>query len=113
MSYMQSRECIRGNHRAGGKEDDGIMNKTELIEVWKRFAERNDFMLNPDTKRVNMLADGVLNNEKNHGLKYCPCRMTTGDSERDLLLVCPCNFKSQKTWKETGECWCSLFVRRK
>lgn len=89
------------------------MDKKELIQVWERFTEGNDFILNPDRKRVDMLADGVLNNEKNHGLKYCPCRLRTKDFERDILLVCPCNFKAQKTWQEKGECWCSLFVRRK
>ncbi len=88
------------------------MNKEELITVWKKFTENKDFMLNPDIKKVEMLADGVLNNEKNHGLKYCPCRLMTGDAERDLLLACPCNFKIQKTWKEKGECWCGLFVRK-
>lgn len=59
-----------------------------------------------------MLADGVLNNEKNHGLKYCPCRLRTKDFDKDIKLICPCNFKSQNTWKEKGECWCSLFVKK-
>ena len=89
------------------------MDKEELIAAWGKFTESNDFALNPDRKKVRMLADGVLNNEKNHGLKYCPCRLRKGDFENDLLLVCPCNFKIQKTWWEKGECWCSLFVRRK
>ncbi len=70
-------------------------------------------MLNPDEQKVELLAQGVLNNEENYGLKYCPCRVTTGDFKEDLQLICPCNFKVQKTWQEKGECWCSLFVRRK
>lgn len=89
------------------------MKKEELISVYEKFTENKDFMLNPDDERVGMLADGLLNNEKNHGLRYCPCRLRTGDMKKDLLLVCPCNFKMQDTWKEKGECWCSLFVRRK
>ncbi len=89
------------------------MNKKQFIEACEKFTEGNEFMLNPDKKRVEMLADGVLSNEKNHGLKYCPCRMRTKDFDEDLHLVCPCNFKKQKTWQEKGECWCSLFVRRK
>jgi ferredoxin-thioredoxin reductase catalytic chain len=89
------------------------MNKIQLVQAWARFTEGNDFMLNPDSERVNLLAEGVRNNEKNHGFKYCPCRLRTKDFEKDLKLVCPCNFKAQKTWQEKGECWCSLFVRRK
>ncbi len=88
------------------------MDKQELVEIWERFAEGNDFMLNPDRQKVELLAEGVLNNDENYGLKYCPCRLTTRDFEKDLLLICPCNFKVQKTWQEKGECWCSLLVRR-
>ena len=87
------------------------MNKKELTEVLKRFTEGKEFMLNPDKKRVDMLIEGVLMNEKNHGLKFCPCRLTTGNFEKDVQLICPCNFPSQKTWQEKGECWCSLFVK--
>jgi len=89
----------------------------ELVKAWARFASMQEgsgaFKLNPDMGRVRMLAHGVLSNEKNHGLRFCPCRMTTGNREEDLKLVCPCNFKAQKTWRERGECWCSLFVREK
>lgn len=89
-----------------------MMTKRQVIAIWRRFADAKEFKLNPDATRVSLLADGVLENEKNHGLKYCPCRMTTGDFEEDQWLICPCNFLVQKTWMEKGECWCSLFVRR-
>jgi ferredoxin-thioredoxin reductase catalytic subunit len=94
----------------GGREVE------KLIAVWKGFVARQHegegrFMLNPDKERVAMLAQGVLSNGKNHGLGYCPCRMTTNRREEDLKLICPCNFKAQKAWREKGECWCSLFVR--
>ena len=87
----------------------------EVIEIWKEFISRQEepdkFKLNPDMTRVELLAEGVLNNEENHGFKYCPCRLTIGDRVADVNLICPCNFKSQKKWKEKRECWCSLYVR--
>jgi len=87
------------------------------INIWNDFAGRQKgpekFELNHDFERVQLLAEGVLGNEKNHGFKYCPCRLITGDRAADARLICPCNFKSQKTWQEKGECWCSLFVRSK
>ncbi|MBW2989065.1 ferredoxin:thioredoxin reductase [Candidatus Woesearchaeota archaeon] len=89
------------------------MDKKRIIGIWKRFAEGNDFMLNPNVKIVDSLAEGVLNNRKNHSLGYCPCRLKTGNPKEDLKLICPCNFRIQKTWKEGGECWCSLFVKRR
>jgi len=87
------------------------MNQEELIKIWERFTENNDFKLNPDNKIVKMIAEGVLENEKNHQLKLCPCQLRDNTKERDLELLCPCNFKTQKTWKEEGRCWCSLFLK--
>jgi len=58
------------------------------------------------------VVEGVLENEKKYGLKLCPCRLRDGTRERDLELLCPCNFKAQETWKNEGRCWCGLFVRR-
>lgn len=89
------------------------MNKEELIKVWGKFSEKNDFVLNPETKIVEGVADGVLINEQKHGLKLCPCRMRDGSKERDLELICPCNFKTHDTWGKEGRCWCGLFVKRK
>ncbi len=89
------------------------MNKQELKEAWEKFTQRNDFMLNPDNEFVDQLAQGVLENEKNHGLKLCPCRLRNSTRERDLELLCPCNFKAQEKWGKKGECWCGLFVKRK
>ena len=94
-------------------ESDDMVSKEEIVDAWTRFTEGKEFQLNPDVGVVSTLAHGVLENMRNHGMRYCPCRMTTGDFERDLRLICPCNFPSQERWKEDGECWCSLFVRRR
>jgi ferredoxin-thioredoxin reductase catalytic chain len=88
------------------------MNREELRMAWERFTEKNDFMLNPDKSLVDMVIDGVLENEKKHGLRLCPCRLRDGTREKDLELICPCNFKTQDVWKDKGRCWCGLFVKR-
>lgn len=84
----------------------------DLIKAWEHFTEGKEFKLVDDRDVVETLAKGELENMRNKGLKYCPCRITTGDFEKDQKLICPCNFFIQKTWKEYGECWCGLFVRR-
>lgn len=88
-----------------------------MINAWGEFVARQNgpekFMLNPDSERVKLLAKGELANEKKHGFKFCPCRMTSGDIKEDVKLICPCNFKVQTSWRERGECWCSLFVKEK
>jgi len=86
----------------------------ELKRIWQDFVDRqkkDKFILNSNQQTVERLARGVLDNAENHGLKFCPCRMTTGDIEDDVRLICPCNFKIQNAWKEKQECWCSLFVK--
>lgn len=88
------------------------MNPQEIQKAWERFTEKNDFVLNPDKEHVDMVIDGVLENEKLYGLKLCPCRLRDETREGDLKLLCPCNFKIQETWKDKGMCWCGLFVRR-
>lgn len=85
------------------------MNKEELIELWKHFAEKNDFKLNPEGEHISHLAESVLQNEKTRGYRFCPCRI--GD-DNDLGLLCPCNFKAQPNWSELDRCWCGLFVKR-
>jgi len=88
------------------------MNKEELKTVWKNFTENNDFILNTDEELVDMVVDGVLGNEKQYGLKLCPCRLRDETRKRDLELICPCNFKAQDIWKKEGRCWCGLFIKR-
>jgi len=89
--------------------------KEKFLEAIEKFTEDNEFQVNPDREKVKMLLVGMFNNEQNHGLKYCPCRLITKDFAEDLKLVCPCNFLIHETYKdkEDGECWCGLFVRRK
>ncbi len=89
--------------------------KEKFLSSIEEFTENNEFQVNPDTEKVKMLLDGVFNNEQNHGLNFCPCRLITKDFEEDLKLVCPCNFLIHETYKDKddGECWCGLFVRRK
>lgn len=89
--------------------------KEDFLRAIEAFAAPNDFRVNPDRAKVEMLLEGVFNNERNHGLKYCPCRLTSKDFAEDLKLVCPCNFPVHETYKdrEDGECWCGLFVRRR
>jgi ferredoxin-thioredoxin reductase catalytic chain len=91
------------------------LDKEDFLRAIEMFAEKNEFQVNPDQKKVEMLLEGMFNNEQNHGLKYCPCRLISKDLEEDLKLVCPCNFRIHETYKdkEDGECWCGLFIRRK
>ena len=98
----------------GGVEGGADFAPEDFHRAIEAFTAGNEFQLNPDAERVAMLIKGVFDNEKNHGLKYCPCRLMNKDFLEDLKLVCPCNFPIHETYRgiEHGECWCSLFVKR-
>jgi ferredoxin-thioredoxin reductase catalytic chain len=91
------------------------VDRNEFLQEIERFSKKNEFQVNPDPEKVGSLIQGIFENEKNHGMKFCPCRLTTKDVEEDLKLVCPCNFRIHETYKDktNGECWCGLFVKRK
>jgi ferredoxin-thioredoxin reductase catalytic chain len=91
------------------------MDKDTFRHAIEELSSKNEFQVNSDKSKVDMLIEGTFNNEKNQGMKYCPCRLITKDFEEDMKLVCPCNFLIHETYKDKddGECWCGLFVRRK
>jgi len=86
----------------------------EFRAAIERFTAGNEFKVNPDADKVDLLVKGVFENEAKYGLKFCPCRVRTKQWDEDLRIVCPCHFTIHETYKdkEDGECWCGLFVRR-
>jgi len=88
--------------------------KDDFLRAIEKLAEGQEFMVNPDRARLETLFEGIFNNERNHGLKYCPCRLICKEFEEDLKIVCPCNFLVHETYKglDKGECWCGMFIKR-
>ena len=96
-----------------GDRGGSLTSIKDLLNVWEDFGNANPgFNLVNDKELVTGLAEGVLENQKTYGLKYCPCRVTTDDAVSDLNLICPCDFLIQQTYVERGECWCGLYSRR-
>ena len=82
----------------------------ELIKWYDNYAKENGFNLNPNKEIVQRLMRGLLENEKKHGQRYCPCRRVTGNKEMDAKSVCPCYYHRDEIEKN-GHCLCGLFVR--
>lgn len=96
-----------------GKEHPALDDPEKVLGAWRQFSDRSTTVRLTDRQdEVELLCKGVLENLKEKGQRYCPCRITTGDRAKDLSLICPCNFTRQPTFKESGECWCGLFVKR-
>jgi ferredoxin-thioredoxin reductase catalytic subunit len=96
-----------------GKDHASLDEQAKVLVACKHFSDQSPTIkLTEKADEVELLSKGVLENLKGKGQRYCPCRITTGDRGKDLNLICPCNFIRQPTFKEEGECWCGLFVKR-
>jgi ferredoxin-thioredoxin reductase catalytic chain len=96
-----------------GEDHPVIGTPQEVVAAWRQFANQSPTVrLTERDEEVEMLSRGVLENRNTKGQRYCPCRITSGDRRKDLGLICPCNFTRQRTYKEIGECWCGLFIKR-
>jgi ferredoxin-thioredoxin reductase catalytic chain len=82
----------------------------KLIKIYSEYAQKNGFQLNPDRKVVERIINGLLENEKIKGKRYCPCRRLSGVEEEDLKKVCPCFYHKEEIEKD-GKCYCGLFTK--
>ncbi|MFA5312313.1 MAG: ferredoxin-thioredoxin reductase catalytic domain-containing protein [Methanomassiliicoccales archaeon] len=95
-----------------GDRTDPLDTEEKVIASWRDFVGRNKTVrLTENDDEMKMLCSGVRENLRNRGLRYCPCRIPSGDELKDQALICPCNFTKQKNWSELGECWCGLFKK--
>ena len=80
-----------------------------LYERLKREAETAGYYLNPDLDFVLNLVEGLLVNEERYGYWACPCRLADGVREKDLDIICPCDYRDADL-VEYGACYCALYV---
>lgn len=85
------------------------MGKDEIIKDSQIHAEENGFKLNPDHNIVEHITEGIAENEKNFGKRYCSCRAFAGDKKDDS--VCPCIWHKEEI-KTKGRCHCGLFIKK-
>jgi len=81
----------------------------ETYERLKEETEKRGYFLNGDIEFVKNLIRGLLINEKRYGYWACPCRLASGKREKDLDIICPCDYRDDDL-NEFGCCYCSLYV---
>ncbi len=82
----------------------------KLAKEFEEYAKANGFRLNPNKKMLKGTLKGLIENEKRHGKKYCPCRRITENMEENKKIICPCIYH-KKEIETQGHCLCQLFVR--
>jgi ferredoxin-thioredoxin reductase catalytic chain len=83
----------------------------DLVAVLDKEAEAGGYHLNPDSEITEELVKGLLVNEKRYGYRSCPCRLAAGDKEKDLDIICPCDYRDPDL-NEYNTCYCGLYVSR-
>ncbi|MDF1591680.1 MAG: ferredoxin-thioredoxin reductase catalytic domain-containing protein [Desulfobacterales bacterium] len=87
------------------------MDTQQLYEMLKKVQEPKGFFFNNDMEKVFELLQGLLVNKERYGFMVCPCRLASGDREKDRDIICPCEYRTPDV-KEYGTCYCSLYVSK-
>ena len=78
----------------------------------KEEVEKHGYFLNPNVDFTKNLIKGLLINQMRYGYWACPCRLAAGKREKDLDIICPCDYRDPDV-VEFGCCYCSLYVSEK
>jgi len=87
------------------------MTKEELYEMLKKVQEPKGYFFSSDMDRVMELMEALLVNKERYGYMCCPCRLSSGDREKDADIICPCAYREEDV-KEFGSCYCNLYVTK-
>jgi ferredoxin-thioredoxin reductase catalytic chain len=87
------------------------MNAQQLYDRMKKIQEPKGYYFNKDNERTFELLEALLLNKERYGYMGCPCRLLSGDREKDRDIICPCVY-SVPDIKEYGSCYCNLYVSR-
>ncbi|HBH86105.1 MAG TPA: ferredoxin:thioredoxin reductase [Syntrophaceae bacterium] len=87
------------------------MEVDRLYEKLKVLQESKGYYFNRDKEKVLDILRDLLVNRERYGYMSCPCRLTSGDRERDKDIICPCEYRAPDV-KEYGSCYCNLYVSR-
>ncbi|AEE15228.1 rubredoxin [Thermodesulfobium narugense DSM 14796] len=81
----------------------------KLFEILTKYAHSKGQELNNNLEHTMSIIRGILENERRNGYRGCPCRLNSGDREKDKDIICPCAYKD-KDVEEYGSCYCGLYV---
>lgn len=87
------------------------MKAEELYEMLKKVQEPKGYFFNTDKERVFDLLEGLLTNKERYGYMVCPCRLSSGNRDKDKDIICPCVYRKEDV-AEFGSCYCNLYVSK-
>lgn len=82
----------------------------EILTWARNYATKHHWVLNPDEKKLEVVIRGLARNKRKFGEQYCPCRLRSGDKEKDAAIICPCIYHKDEV-EQDGSCHCRLYFR--
>lgn len=86
-------------------------NVDKLYEMLRKVQEPKGYFFNKDRKQVLELLEALLVNKARYGYMSCPCRLASGNREKDKDIFCPCVYRGPDV-EEYGSCYCNLYVSK-
>ena len=83
----------------------------KLYETLRKVQEPKGYYFNKDRERVFELLEALLVNKGRYGYMLCPCRLASGDRDKDRDIMCPCIYREPDV-REYGSCYCNLYVSK-
>ena len=87
------------------------MEVEELYEMLRKMQEPRGYFFSRDKEWVLDILKGLLTNKERHAYMSCPCRLASGDREKDKDIICPCVYRAPDV-EEYGSCYCNLYVSK-
>lgn len=90
---------------------DSAMDEGEMLKWAKGYAQKQGWVLNPDETQLGIVIKGLVRNKAKFGHAYCPCRLRSGDEEKDRAIECPCIYHKEEVANQ-GQCHCHLYYKK-
>ncbi len=88
-----------------------MMDVDKLHDMLKKVQEPQGYFFNKDMELVFDLLKGLIINKDRYGYMSCPCRLASGEREKDKDIICPCVYRVPDV-EEFGSCYCGLYVSK-
>jgi ferredoxin-thioredoxin reductase catalytic chain len=85
--------------------------EAKMLKKVRSYAKRHNLVLNPDEKQLATVIRGLVRNKSKFGHPYCPCRLRSGNEEKDRAIVCPCVYHKDEIAND-GSCHCRLYFKK-
>jgi ferredoxin-thioredoxin reductase catalytic subunit len=90
--------------------DDTAQEEAEMLKWARGYAQKQGWALNKDEKQLGTVIRGLVRNKTKFGHPYCPCRLRSGDEEKDRAIECPCVYHKDEVANQ-GACHCHLYFK--